>query len=309
MKPLAVAIVASFLFPVHSLAQETTWHAEGHDSLLVAPDARNVKYVRGVLDTLRYTVDVPYPARDVVTAICSDLQKKGWQAKAGCSAQDPSWLHAPGGGAPHGLNLFLVSPNGDEVDYSFNYYNPAAGERTPQILYVGAQYTPHGALPTPTETHGPSAVQLIVFRVAVYLVGFGFILATVIALRSRRLKSVVFYAGPDSWATWTSLVFFGPVAAAFFALYLLFVLQTFGKGGAGASIAAGIAGVALMWMLGKISFVICALLLFLTFKTLSAETIPGKVKEVHCFFNLGSLVFYGFCGYLAYFAHQPLMHW
>jgi hypothetical protein len=307
MKALAIAIVASILLPVHSPAQETMWHTEGHDSLLVAPDAHDVKYVRAAMDTLTYTVDVPYPAPDVVGAICSDLQRKGWQATVGCSHQDQWWKYGPGGTAPYARNLIWVSPGGDDVEYHLDYDEPLPGERNPEVLHVRADFTPSEAIVRPTRTF--PVIPVTVFRAVVNLVGFGLILGTVIVLQLPKVNSIVFYMGLDSWVTSTNLVFFGPVAATFFAFDLLFIIQQFGEGGEGASIAGGIAAVGLMWLIGKISFVICAVVLFLTYRTLSAKSIPGKVKKVHFVLNIASIAFFGLCGYLAYFADQPLFHW
>lgn len=316
VKLSGAAILAIFLFTVVTLAQSPMWRAEGHDVLLVAPGARDVRYIHAAPDLLTYRVEVEYPATDVVAVICGELEQKGWHPLSGCPGENEWKKFGPGGTMPYRWQSFWSDNNGNYVNYYLEYDEPAKRGRTPRTLKVQAYFV--RIPPTPPQNPAESqpkvpliqtAAYRIAYKIAINLVGFGLVLATVLALRSPKVNSVVFYLGPDSWMTSLNLVFFGPVAAAFFAFDALILIQQFGNAAEVASIAAGIAAVGLMWLIGKISLVPCAVVLFLTYSMLSARNIPGNVKKVHCALNLASLAFFGCCGYLAYFADQPLFHW
>jgi len=309
MKALAVAFVASVVLTLACFGQQETWHSEGRDEFLVAPYARQLKYVRMGVESLTYMVVERYPAMDVVAPICRDFEQKGWQTKMGCPADRGSWKHIPGALSPYQLELFFVNRDGDQVEYGFDYDEPLPGERDPKILHVRAEFIP-GYEVEPPPPRPLAFVPIGVLRVLWLLVGVGVILAPIVALQSSKVTSLVFYAGPpDSLVTSANLIFFSPVLVALFGFGVLILLLQFEKTAEGASIAGGIAGVAVMSLIGKISIFVCPALLFLTYRTLSTESIPRKVKTVHSILNLGSIAFFGFCGYLAYFAHLRLINW
>ncbi len=144
MKKRVVVIAFGVLLTIACFAQGAPWKTEHHDFFLVAPDAAEVKYAQwpNGTDHLTYTVEEPYPAKDVLAYIGEEVQRKHWKPLYSRS----DWTEFRDGSLR--LTAFWVNEKHDGVAYELQY-TASKQEHHLRTLHVYASYGAANLKPLP----------------------------------------------------------------------------------------------------------------------------------------------------------------
>jgi hypothetical protein len=293
------------LLTLASLAQpqQGSWRTEHHDSLLVAPNATEVKYVY-VKDSdwsqVTYIVEEPYPAVDVLHFISEDLKQKGWKPQYGPVDVNQWTDHA----TQYLWAATWINENYDTVGYML-YYMRDKGDRDDHhlhTLHVEANYVDGIAIrqriarlkaeDARVATQEKFHSQVVRYRYGVAIVAYLAVLGTPLILVFRKSHFTVFYSGPYAWLTRINLLLFGTLTTP---LLWFGAALISGVAGKELSLLTIVVGWVVTAMFAKVGYLVCGVVFLVAMGILRAEKIPKMVKIVHCALAAATLVFFALC--------------
>jgi hypothetical protein len=316
----AIAIAFGLTLSAVCLPQQTSWKAEPHDSLLVAPEAKGVEYMTytGMDDDggseeradLHYVVKEPYPASKFIDRLQKDLQLKGWRPIPTLSefSKPPD---NPRGFYECGWTQQWRNSDNEFVLYMLRY--KSGEDSTLGTLNVHAIFS---AAHIPPKQSPSVSAKPVRSRLRERMYGLGFLclyllvlIALIRFLTFPKVRSAVFYDGAGAWLAWTNLVLIAPAFVFLLSIggmVLAAMLPTDGNAARDGALVVAVLGWLFLAFCARAAYVAGPIVLVLTASILYAESIPKNVKIGHAVLGLLSLSFWVVC--IAYFS-GPLIRW